>query len=238
MARSDLHGRSGARRARNIDRRLARGAGHHGGRGCGGHDRGDLAKRRGHRQPRWLSPRIVGQGARQRIFNRSSVDGAVAGQACQTRARPKCDGLTLRRSSPPGKRQSGLRLTRELKMSASERLTSVVSAKGQVILPKVVLERNDWPPSTKNWWSRKGPRAFCSGAGPVRRQAMIRCVRHAQNRWPPTDRRGHGSGRSKANKAVNCRRPRSLSAVFGFSRVRAAAYRSPNPEVDAICDFL
>ncbi len=34
-------------------------------------------------------------------------------------------------------------------MSASERLTSVVSDKGQVILPKVVLERRDWPPGTK-----------------------------------------------------------------------------------------
>jgi hypothetical protein len=34
-------------------------------------------------------------------------------------------------------------------MSASERLTSVVSAQGQGILPEVGLERRDWPPSIK-----------------------------------------------------------------------------------------
>ena len=34
-------------------------------------------------------------------------------------------------------------------MSASERLTTVVSTKGQVILPKVVRQRRDWPAGTR-----------------------------------------------------------------------------------------
>jgi AbrB family looped-hinge helix DNA binding protein len=34
-------------------------------------------------------------------------------------------------------------------MSASERLTTVVSTKGQVILPKVVRQNRDWPAGTK-----------------------------------------------------------------------------------------
>ena len=34
-------------------------------------------------------------------------------------------------------------------MSASERLTTVVSTKGQVILPKVVRQHRGWPAGTK-----------------------------------------------------------------------------------------
>ena len=34
-------------------------------------------------------------------------------------------------------------------MSARERLTTVVSTKGQVILPKVVRQHRDWPAGTK-----------------------------------------------------------------------------------------
>jgi AbrB family looped-hinge helix DNA binding protein len=34
-------------------------------------------------------------------------------------------------------------------MSASERLTTVVSTKGQVILPKTVREHRNWPAGTK-----------------------------------------------------------------------------------------
>jgi AbrB family looped-hinge helix DNA binding protein len=34
-------------------------------------------------------------------------------------------------------------------MSASERLTTVVSTKGQVILPKAVRRRRDWPAGTR-----------------------------------------------------------------------------------------
>jgi AbrB family looped-hinge helix DNA binding protein len=34
-------------------------------------------------------------------------------------------------------------------MSASERLTTVVSTKGQVILPKAVRQHRDWPAGTK-----------------------------------------------------------------------------------------
>jgi AbrB family looped-hinge helix DNA binding protein len=34
-------------------------------------------------------------------------------------------------------------------MSADEKLTTVVSTKGQVILPKAVRERRHWPPGTR-----------------------------------------------------------------------------------------
>ena len=34
-------------------------------------------------------------------------------------------------------------------MSANERLTTVVSTKGQVILPKVVRQHRDWPAGTR-----------------------------------------------------------------------------------------
>jgi AbrB family looped-hinge helix DNA binding protein len=34
-------------------------------------------------------------------------------------------------------------------MPTSERLTTVVSAKGQVILPKAIRQRRDWPPGTR-----------------------------------------------------------------------------------------
>jgi AbrB family looped-hinge helix DNA binding protein len=34
-------------------------------------------------------------------------------------------------------------------MSASERLTTVVSTKGQVILPKIVRQNRNWPAGTK-----------------------------------------------------------------------------------------
>ena len=53
----------------------------------------------------------------------------------------------LRRAGPPDILPSSY--TRMRPLPHSERLTTIVSTKGQVILPKAIRERRDWNPGTR-----------------------------------------------------------------------------------------
>ena len=58
-------------------------------------------------------------------------------------------------------------------MSARERLTTVVSTKGQVILPKAVRQRLDWATGAETGGRRSHGRCFASSRAAVRNHASV-----------------------------------------------------------------
>jgi hypothetical protein len=116
--------------------------------------------------------------------------------------------------------------------------SSIGSPSDARILPKVVLERRDWPPGTKLVVENHRWR-FAPARAAVRRQAMIRGCS------PCSKTDGRRRTVEDMDSAVLKRiRPQIAGArghylrFSAFTRMHAAAYSSPNAEVAAICDFL